>query len=154
MRVNFVSGLLALAVVDIARAATAEEWRSRSIYQIMTDRYALTNGSNTAPCDPSLANYCGGSWRGIINNLDYIQNMGFDAVRMSFKVCCCERISADFWWRHRYGYLQWSPKFRELQVSVLRIMDTGRIITTSWMITSDMRQTCKLCRKRSMIGGW
>jgi alpha-amylase len=25
--------------------------------------------------------YCGGSWEGIINNLDYIQNMGFDAVR-------------------------------------------------------------------------
>lgn len=61
-------------------AATATGWKPRSIYQIMTDRFALTNGSTTAPCDTAAQTYCGGTWRGIINNLDYIQNMGFDAV--------------------------------------------------------------------------
>jgi alpha-amylase len=72
---------LALAITNTVRAATAAEWRSRSIYQVVTDRYALTNNSISAPCDPSMSVYCGGSWEGIINNLDYIQNMGFDAVR-------------------------------------------------------------------------
>jgi alpha-amylase len=72
---------LVLAITNTARAATAAEWRSRSIYQVVTDRYSLMNNSITAPCDPSLSVYCGGSWQGIINNLDYIQNMGFDAVR-------------------------------------------------------------------------
>jgi hypothetical protein len=72
---------LVLAITNTVRAATAAEWRSRSIYQVVTDRYALTNNSISAPCDPSMSVYCGGSWEGIINNLDYIQNMGFDAVR-------------------------------------------------------------------------
>jgi alpha-amylase len=71
---------LLLAATNIARAATAAEWRSRSIYQILTDRFALTNDSTSVPCDPSLQHYCGGTWQGIISKLDYIQDMGFDAV--------------------------------------------------------------------------
>lgn len=47
----------------------------------MTDRFARTDGSTTAPCD--LLDYCGGTWRGTINQLDYIQGMGFDAVMIS-----------------------------------------------------------------------
>ena len=27
--------------------------------------------------------YCGGSWQGVINKLDYIQYMGFDAIWIS-----------------------------------------------------------------------
>lgn len=27
--------------------------------------------------------YCGGTWKGIVNHLDYIQSMGFDAVWIS-----------------------------------------------------------------------
>lgn len=60
---------------------TPEQWRSQSIYQVLTDRFARTDGSTTAKCD--LAEYCGGTWRGIINHLDYIQNMGFTAVSIA-----------------------------------------------------------------------
>ena len=74
--------LLVLSVTCGVRAATADEWRSRSIYQVMTDRYALKNDSTTTPCDPAAEINCGGSWQGIISNLDYIQKMGFDAVRI------------------------------------------------------------------------
>ena len=49
----------------------------------MTDRFALTDGSTTAACDITLGQYCGGTWQGIINNLDYIQNMGFTAVSIT-----------------------------------------------------------------------
>lgn len=49
----------------------------------MTDRFARTDGSVDAPCDPTEGPYCGGSWRGIIDQLDYIQGMGFDAVYIS-----------------------------------------------------------------------
>lgn len=48
----------------------------------MTDRYALSNGSTTSLCDTAVEEYCGGTWQGIIDNLDYIQNMGFTAVRL------------------------------------------------------------------------
>ena len=47
----------------------------------MTDRFSRSDGSTDAPCD--LLKYCGGSWTGLINNLDYIQNMGFTAVQIS-----------------------------------------------------------------------
>lgn len=49
----------------------------------MTDRFARTDGSTDAPCDPKEGPYCGGTWRGIINELDYIQGMGFDAIYIS-----------------------------------------------------------------------
>ncbi|MCJ1419405.1 hypothetical protein MMC32_005760 [Xylographa parallela] len=75
---------LAVALIGLARpttAAQAAEWASRSIYQVVTDRYALPNGSTTTPCN--LNNYCGGTWGAIIDNLDYIQNMGFTALQIS-----------------------------------------------------------------------
>jgi alpha-amylase len=71
---------LVLALSGVAKAATADEWRSRSIYQVFTDRFALGDGSTATACDLAVGKYCGGSWQGIIKNLDYIQNMGFTAV--------------------------------------------------------------------------
>jgi alpha-amylase len=59
-------------------ALTPAQWRSQSIYQVITDRFARTDGSTSASCD--LNRYCGGTWQGLIKKLDYIQNMGFSAV--------------------------------------------------------------------------
>ncbi|KAF2737424.1 alpha-amylase [Polyplosphaeria fusca] len=64
-------------------AARAADWRSRSIYQVFTDRFARTDGSTTHDCDPKNNIYCGGTWKGIENKLDYIQNMGFTAIWIS-----------------------------------------------------------------------
>jgi alpha-amylase len=63
-----------------AAALSSAGWRSQSIYQIVTDRFANNAGTNTA-CN--INNYCGGTWRGIINKLDYIQGMGFTAIWIS-----------------------------------------------------------------------
>ncbi|KAL1303749.1 hypothetical protein AAFC00_007091 [Neodothiora populina] len=68
-------------LVTPAQCLSSAQWRSQSIYQVVTDRFARTDGSTTADCD--IAHYCGGSWRGIINKLDYIQNMGFTAIWIS-----------------------------------------------------------------------
>lgn len=62
-----------------AAALSADDWAKQSIYQVLTDRFARTDGSTSASCD--LSSYCGGSWQGLINKLDYIQGMGFTAVR-------------------------------------------------------------------------
>lgn len=59
----------------------ADGWSKQSIYQIMTDRFSLTESSETYSCAPE--EYCGGTWQGIINNLDYIQGMGFTAIWIS-----------------------------------------------------------------------
>lgn len=68
------------AVTGFASALSPAEWRSQSIYQVLTDRFARTDGSTTAACNTQDGVYCGGTWQGIINKLDYIQNMGFTAV--------------------------------------------------------------------------
>ncbi|PIB03036.1 Alpha-amylase A type-3 [Cercospora beticola] len=70
-----------LLLAGVAVALTPEQWRSQSIYQVLTDRFALTNGSTTQPC--GWGNYCGGTWQGIVNKLDYIKGMGFTAVWIS-----------------------------------------------------------------------
>lgn len=68
------------ALPRLAQAATSEEWKSRSIYQIVTDRFARSDNSTVAPCNAAAGEYCGGDFRGIINKLDYIQDLGFSAV--------------------------------------------------------------------------
>ncbi|KAL8673252.1 MAG: hypothetical protein Q9168_002329 [Polycauliona sp. 1 TL-2023] len=57
--------------------AQLNDWRGRSIYQVMTDRFSAPDP--TSPCDVTKRQYCGGTWQGIISRLDYIQNMGFTA---------------------------------------------------------------------------
>lgn len=55
----------------LAQGAGLEEWRSRSIYQVMVDRFARTDGSTDAQC--VLYEFCNGTWAGLIDKLDYIQ---------------------------------------------------------------------------------
>ncbi|KAK4188342.1 family 13 putative glycoside hydrolase [Podospora australis] len=62
---------------------TASQWRQQSIYQVVTDRFARTDLSTTAPCDTTQQVYCGGTWKGLMSKLDYIQGMGFNAVWIS-----------------------------------------------------------------------
>jgi alpha-amylase len=78
---NDLSVFLAL-FPSLISALSAAEWRSQSIYQVLTDRFARTDNSTTAACDTTQGEYCGGSWQGIINRLDYIKGMGFTAVSL------------------------------------------------------------------------
>ncbi|RXK40840.1 alpha-amylase [Tremella mesenterica] len=88
-------GLAKLALVGLTslhsvHAATADDWRGRSLYQIITDRFAPP--SDTAPartsplpstCDPLAQTWCGGTWLSIIDKLDYLQGMGIDSIWIS-----------------------------------------------------------------------
>lgn len=60
-------------------------WRGRTIYQIMTDRFAISADQEATikPCQPDIGIHCGGSWKGIREHLDYIQGMDFDAIWIS-----------------------------------------------------------------------
>jgi alpha-amylase len=49
---------------------------------LVTDRFATTDGSSPE-CNTQDRKYCGGTWQGVINKLDYIQGMGFDAIWIS-----------------------------------------------------------------------
>ena len=69
------------ALMASAYAGDTAAWKQRSVYQVLTDRFA-TNDSSNGACS-SLSDYCGGTYQGMISNLDYIKGMGFDAIWIS-----------------------------------------------------------------------
>lgn len=77
----------ALLLLPSCLAASKEDWKGRTIYQLLTDRFAPP--SATAPaltnpipevCDPNAQTWCGGNYRSIVDRLDYIQDMGMTAI--------------------------------------------------------------------------
>jgi hypothetical protein len=74
--------LLALLLLPLATCLTQSELRHRSIYQVLTDRFARPD-EHMAPCDLARRRYCGGTWKGIERKLGYIQGMGFDTGERS-----------------------------------------------------------------------
>ena len=72
---------LLLLSFSLSARHTKEEWKSRSIYQILTDRFASTD-DRIVDC-VNLGNYCGGTFKGVIQHLDYIAGMGFGAIWIS-----------------------------------------------------------------------
>ena len=54
--------LILTSIFAITLTKTKEEWKSRTIYFALTDRFARDDGS-TAPCD-DLTDYCGGTFGG------------------------------------------------------------------------------------------
>ncbi|PYH49228.1 alpha-amylase [Aspergillus saccharolyticus JOP 1030-1] len=80
-RLIYTGGLLTTVASLALAAPSIDDWTQRSIYQVLTDRFARPHNSPDAPCDPTR--YCGGTWAGIIDQLDYIQDLGFTAISIS-----------------------------------------------------------------------
>ena len=88
--------LLWFCLVGTALGRTADEWRSRSVYQVLTDRFALGSGGSDS-CGGDLHAYCGGSFAGIESRLDYITRMGFNAIWISPVVAQTDRGYHGYW---------------------------------------------------------
>ena len=92
-------GLLLLGL-GLACAAPPDAWRSRSVYQLLVDRFAAV------PTPPQCANYgdyCGGTFAGVTAHLDYIQALGFDAVWISPVIDNAEGGYHGYWQRDMYS---------------------------------------------------
>ena len=74
--------LALLLSLPLANSLSNDEMRPRSIYQLLTDRFALPPGASSS-CGSSARTYCGGTYTGIVDKLDYIQGMGFDTIWIS-----------------------------------------------------------------------
>ncbi|PSC67576.1 hypothetical protein C2E20_8791, partial [Micractinium conductrix] len=61
---------------------TASSSSSGSLYTIVTDRFASPEcvPLNKGCTCPSLSNYCGGTWQGMVDHLDYIQGLNLNAI--------------------------------------------------------------------------
>ncbi len=64
-----------------------DDWRDEVIYQVMIDRFAngdVNNDYNANTLDDEvLARYMGGDYQGVIDNVDYLNNLGVTAVWIS-----------------------------------------------------------------------
>ena len=70
---------------EVVFSADDERWVGRSIYFLMTDRFSNGDSSNDGAdgFGPDVADprgWHGGDFQGVINQLDYIKGMGFDAI--------------------------------------------------------------------------
>eukprot|EP01015_Nassula_variabilis_P011176 TRINITY_DN1906_c0_g1_i16.p1 TRINITY_DN1906_c0_g1~~TRINITY_DN1906_c0_g1_i16.p1 ORF type:complete len:412 (+),score=80.11 TRINITY_DN1906_c0_g1_i16:75-1310(+) len=101
--------LILSAILYISLCKTKEEWKSRVIYQLLTDRFAKDTPTNEGCQD--LRSYCGGTFQGIMKNLDYIQEMGFNAIWISPVV---ENVDDNYMGYHGYhakNFYKINPKF-------------------------------------------
>jgi len=80
-------------------AASSDAWRSRVIYQLLTDRFAAVP---TPPQCSDYSNYCGGTFQGIETYLDYIQGFGFDAIWISPVIDNADGGYHGYWQRNMY----------------------------------------------------
>lgn len=71
---------LLTSLLTVCYSRSAIEWKSRTIYQILTDRFAAPNSLTSCK---DLSNYCGGNYQSLVDHLDYIEGMGFDAIWIS-----------------------------------------------------------------------
>ena len=82
--------LLALASAPMATLAAPDldKWLGRSVYFVVTDRFARDDASNASTastgelqtCGNGTKEWCGGTFKGVMRKLDYIVGMGFDAI--------------------------------------------------------------------------
>ena len=86
--------------LSLATPYFASEWRNRTVYQLLTDRFSRPDDSSLN-CD-DLHVYCGGTFKGIQKQLDYIVDMGFDAVWIS---PVPQNLGGNDY--HGYGAIDW-----------------------------------------------
>ena len=85
----------------IAFALNSPEWEDQTIYFIMIDRFANGDESNDdfgfGEAGNDNSRYNGGDLQGIIDNLDYIRDLGFTAIWITPPV-------ANQWWSEWVNY--------------------------------------------------
>ena len=91
----------ALSVFFLCSGKSAEEWKTRVIYQILTDRFAQSGSMPTTKCT-DMRGWCGGTFKGIENNLDYIISLGFNAIWISPVVLNTDRGFHGYWAKDLY----------------------------------------------------
>ncbi len=109
MILAFILGCVDGAAVDedFEVGSHVEDWRDEIIYQVMVDRFANGDRSNDFNVDPvSEAAYHGGDWQGLIDRLDYFEELGVTALWISPVV---KNVEEDAGFASYHGY--WAQDF-------------------------------------------
>ncbi|HEY4181602.1 MAG TPA: alpha-amylase family glycosyl hydrolase [Kofleriaceae bacterium] len=93
---------------DLPHQANAGlDWRDQVIYQIVIDRFSNGDPNNDINVEPSVpGKYHGGDWQGVIDKLDYLQDLGVTALWISPVV---KNTEEDAGFASYHGY--WTQDF-------------------------------------------
>jgi len=86
-----------------------DDWRDEIVYQVLVDRFAngdLNNDFNVVPRAPAA--YHGGDWQGLIDRLDYLEELGVTALWISPVV---KNVEEDAGVAGYHGY--WTQDFTQ-----------------------------------------
>jgi len=86
----------------VSLATHVTDWRDEVIYQLVTDRFANGDLGNDYRVDPNtLGHYQGGDYRGVVDKLDYLQELGVTTLWISPIV---KNVDADAGFDAYHGY--------------------------------------------------
>ena len=89
------------------RQTFVQDWRDEVVYQIVVDRFSDGDPNNNFNVDlRKEASYHGGDWQGIINKLDYLEDLGVTALWISPVV---RNVEEDAGFASYHGY--WTQSF-------------------------------------------
>ena len=103
--------------VGIALETHVQDWRDEVIYQLIVDRFHNGDINNDFNVDTrSMSRYHGGDWQGIIDKLDYLQELGVTTLWISPVV---KNVEEDAGFASYHGYwtqdfLKHNPHFGDL----------------------------------------
>ena len=95
---------------DFEVTNNAADWREEVVYQMMVDRFAngdINNDQGVVPGD--LGRYQGGDWQGVIDNIDYLTDLGVTSVWISPVV---RNVESDAGFDGYHGY--WTQDFLDV----------------------------------------
>jgi len=97
-------------IEQVQRVNLVDDWRDEVIYQLMVDRFANGDVNNDWNVDPGhLGRWQGGDWQGIIDRLDYLEELGVTTIWISPVV---RNVEEDAGFSGYHGY--WTQAYDEV----------------------------------------
>jgi glycosidase len=107
-----------------ALTTQVDDWRDEVIYQLMVDRFANGDVNNDYLVQPGhLARFQGGDWRGLADNLGYLESLGVTTIWISPVIKNVE-TDADFDAYHGY----WAQDLTEPNPHFGDIVELRRLV--------------------------
>ncbi|MEZ4301133.1 MAG: alpha-amylase family glycosyl hydrolase [Polyangiaceae bacterium] len=98
------------AAGEIALETHVDDWRDEVIYQVLVDRFADGDAGNNYRVDlTAQGHWHGGDWKGLEDNLDYLQDLGVTTLWISPVV---KNVDTDAGFDGYHGY--WTQDFTEV----------------------------------------
>ena len=134
--VAFLFSLLYISV-SVVKGASKSEWKDKVVYQILTDRFD-TAPTTTEPCN-DLTDYCGGTFKGIYNRLEYLKDLGVDAIWISPVIANTDKGYHGYWAKDLYTINEHFGTEVDLADLIDKAHDLGLLVMVD-VVTNHMGQ--------------